>query len=143
MPGGRPTKYKKRFCTDIIDFFDIEPFREATKTIMTAKGSFIEEAVQLPNKLPTITGFARTIGVSRKTLYNWADDHEEFLHAIEQAQELQEEIWSQNSLLGYYNSNFSKFFGVNVMGWSDKKAHEVGGTGGGPININMNPVKAK
>jgi hypothetical protein len=121
---GRPTKYKKRYCRDIIEFFDVAAVVERTKTITTKNGSVIEEPVYLPCILPTVVGFARKLGVCRDTLHEWASKHKDFSDAFKRAKELQEEIWSQNSLQGLYNPRFSEFFGINIMGWNKREIIE-------------------
>ena len=35
-------------------------------------------------ELPTVEGFAIYLGVTRKTLYNWCKEHEEFLHTVDE-----------------------------------------------------------
>lgn len=54
MSGGRPTDYDPKYCDELVQHM--------------AGGLSFES-------------FAGTIGVCRKTLYNWEAEHEEFLHA--------------------------------------------------------------
>lgn len=51
---GRPTTYKPAYCAQLVEHM--------------AEGLSIE-------------AFAAVIGVAKKTLYNWTEAHEEFLHA--------------------------------------------------------------
>ena len=120
-PGGRPTKYRARFCQEIIDFFDVEPVEKTVKTITTKSGTVIEEEVYLPVTLPTVEGFARKLGVCVDTLHEWRSVHPEFSDAFKRAKELQKDIWQQNSLLGLYNPKFTEFFGINIMGWNNNR----------------------
>lgn len=57
--GGRPTKYDPKFCEDVIEYMSL---------------GF------------SATAAAGYIGVSRATLYKWADEHEEFMDALKTGQ---------------------------------------------------------
>lgn len=121
MAGGRPTAYKPEYCDLIIAHFDKEPF---TTNFDEASGKTYRSAILLP----TLTNFARTIGVSRATIYNWAEEHPEFLDAIKRAQELQEEVLMQNGLFGAYDKTFAIFTAKNICGWKDKQDIEHSGS---------------
>ncbi len=58
--------------------------------------------------LPTAEGLALYLGVSRKTLYNWADEHDEFLHILDTLNAEQAKRLINNGLSGKYNSNIAK-----------------------------------
>ena len=66
MPGGRPTKYKKRYCNEVIEH-------------MKNGASF--------------TSFAATIGVPRETINRWEKKHEEFRLACMEAEHLSQQWW--------------------------------------------------
>lgn len=121
MAGGRPTAYKPEYCDLIIQHFDKEPF---TSSFDEVSGKTYRSAILLP----TLTNFARTIGVSRATIYNWAEEHPEFLDAIKRAQELQEEVLMQNGLFGAYDKTFAIFTAKNICGWKDKQDIEHSGS---------------
>jgi hypothetical protein len=80
---ARPTKFKKRYIQDMIDFFDIAPQRKEVMKITTEynkdgtprKSS--EEWKYIPNQLPTIYGFAKSIKVAYWTVWNWAEKGED------------------------------------------------------------------
>lgn len=46
--------------------------------------NYLQEAIPENMDIPTVEGLALRLGVVKKTLYNWADRHEEFLHALEE-----------------------------------------------------------
>lgn len=70
-------------------------------------------------ELPTKAGFAVSIGVSKKTLLNWAEKQDQLLHALAYMDSLQEnQVW-QKALKGEYNSNIAKLLLAN-HGYSDK-----------------------
>lgn len=57
-PGGRPTKYELDYCAQVI--------------------SHCKEGASL-------TSFAASIGVARRTLFNWAEHHDDFADALDVA----------------------------------------------------------
>ena len=59
MPGGRPTSYDPAFC---------------------------DVAVEFLGRGYSTTALAGEIGVARTTIYNWADEHPEFLNALKSGQ---------------------------------------------------------
>ena len=61
--GGRPTKYDPSFVDKVDEYL---------RTTGTTA-----------NHLPKIESFALYLNVCKKTLYNWADKHKEFLHALD------------------------------------------------------------
>jgi len=115
---GRPTLYKPEFCQEIVAYFDIEPYREVERfNEKTEKFYFVREA----NRPPTIGGFARKIGVSRKTLYAWAKSYPDFEDAMGRCQAIIEDILVTNGLLGLYDSRLTIFAGKNYTGLRDIK----------------------
>lgn len=125
---ARPTKYKEEYCKDIVDFFNREPFaplmidsEDGGKVpALTKQGS----PVLVPCKLPTLEGFAISIGVHRETLLNWADAHEEFFDALKRAKDMQKEILIQNGLVGAYEKTFAIFTAKNVTDMRDRQQEE-------------------
>jgi len=65
-PVGRPTKYDPAFC---------------------------ERAVELGRIGKSIEQIAANLGVSTRVLFDWRDKHEDFLHALEYAKELELDWW--------------------------------------------------
>lgn len=63
---------------------------------------------KLKVKLPTLEGFAQSIGVTKKTLYNWAENYEEFQVAIDKILEEQKQRLINNGLSGEYNAAIAK-----------------------------------
>lgn len=80
--GGRPTKFKPEYADAIVAYFDIEAYRTeiAEETTEYFKdGEIRKESRKMrltPNKLPTLLGFARKIGVDYLTVYRWAQKGE-------------------------------------------------------------------
>ncbi|SET79541.1 DNA-packaging protein gp3 [Marinobacter segnicrescens] len=136
-PVGRPTKYEPRFAQMLIDHFDVEPgfYSDVQQRDGTTK------KVYKANVFPTIAGFCRKIGITKKTLHNWAHETKEdgsllrpeFLHAYEMAKETQEEMLTTNGLMGSYQGNFAALVAKNLLDWRDKSSSEISGPGGTPI----------
>lgn len=96
--NGRPVEYTEDVPNKVIEYI-----------------AYCAENKELPLK----AGLAVYIGVSKKTLLNWADKSEQLLHALETMESLQEnEVW-QRALRGEYNSNIAKLLLYN-HGYSDK-----------------------
>jgi hypothetical protein len=134
---GRPTKYKPRFCKDIIDYFD----QPITKEIVVKKFDLKSEKEYkeykiVPNDLPTIEGFACLVGVDTTTIIEWVHKHKQFSLAYRQAKQLQMNIWQTNSFSGGYNPQFTIFAGKNIFGWRDKSETDIT-SGGQPLNVNV------
>ena len=72
---GRPTKYDPTYCQKVVE--------------LGRKGKSIEQMAGLLN-------------VSKKTLYNWRDAHDDFLHALDEAHDLALMWWedtAQNNIV--------------------------------------------
>ena len=122
---ARPTKYKKKYCDKIIEYFKKEPFRQVSE-ITTYKDGTTKETIKLiPCKFPTIEGFAVSIGICSKTVLNWLQDNPEFLRAYDYAKSCQKDILTQNGLLGLYNCLFAKFVAINSTDMRDSQEHNI------------------
>jgi transposase-like protein len=69
-PVGRPSLYKQEYCDRVVELGTI--------------GKSIEQ-------------IAADIGVSTRVLFDWRDKHEEFLHALEYAKELEQTWWEDQA----------------------------------------------
>lgn len=133
MAGGRPTKYDPKYCDEVIEFFNKQPFEyvevhvedeesgEMRKTIALDK---FQNPIRVPCPLPTKERFAFSIGVHRSTLIDWANAHPEFLYAIKKAEDLQKDILIQNGLVQSYDKTFAIFVAKNVTDMNDKQQHD-------------------
>lgn len=159
--GGRPTKFKPAFIKQIIDHFSVEAYRKelmekseeyfAVKKGSAPKGTLKKKSFKykfMPNKLPTIYGFARKIGVDYTTVYRWAmegkDDKipeavlnamtekerndmdltnkqiREFCKSFKEAKELQKEFLISLGLAGITPSGSYVFTAKNLTDMKDK-----------------------
>lgn len=88
MAGGRPSEYEATKVAKAVE-----------KYISMCKEQFY---------LPTVEGLAVELGVGRKTLYNWAKEHPEFLHTLDVLLTLQGSMLIQNGLKNEYNPTITK-----------------------------------
>ena len=126
--GGRPSKYKKKFCKEIIEYFRKEPYVLEVKKEYFADGSIksMNPSIQAA-EFPTFQGFADSINVHIDTLHEWCNKNPEFSEAYKRAKQLQEKIWLVNGMQGLYNAQFAQFFGKNCLGYADKQEIEHSG----------------
>ena len=90
---GRPTKYDPAYCQKVVELGRL--------------GKSIEQ-------------MAGMLNVSKKTLYNWRDNHDDFLHALEEAHDLALMWWedtAQNNVV-----EFKEGERVNASLWSRSMA---------------------
>lgn len=136
MPGGRPTKYDKKYCDMIIEYFRVPATREVYQTEYYQNGEEkTTRTIIVPTEFPTFQGFADANNINFDTLKEWCEVHPEFSAAYAHAKKLQEKIWLQNSMAGLYNPQFAQFFGKNCLGYKDKT--EVENSGEQTLNVNI------
>jgi hypothetical protein len=130
MRTGRPTKYKKEYCEEIIAFFGVDKTRKEVKAVITGKNEYEKtEYETVPNDLPTFAKFARKIGVNGDTLVKWAKKNKDFTAAYNMAKELQKEFLVDNGLAGLYPPASFIFTAKNVTDMRDKTETDI--TSGG------------
>lgn len=150
--NGRPTKYRKAYCDKLIKFFDVEPYIDVDihhyekSGRLDKNGNRVviwDDIRRLPNKLPTLVGFAREIGICYATLFNWMDKehgsfHQGFLDTVTRiAKALQKDHLIQCGLQGLYNPQAFKFVAINCTDMEDKSSQELTGQDGKPIQVNI------
>jgi hypothetical protein len=102
-PGGRPSKYRKEYCQQILDYFD------STAVLF-----------------PTFEGYAnKVLDIGCRSLYDWASKHEEFSHSMEKCAEKQKERLIDGGLGNKYNSSFARFVGLNLGMKSENSFQQV------------------
>jgi len=114
LPGGRPTKYSKKYCKIVLEK-------------MKNGGSVISCCAE--------------IGIARDTFYNWARDHPEFSDTYKMGMVLAESWWenigkmgavgleiSTNGRTGRVNPSIYSFFMKNRFGWTDRVEQMVDAT---------------
>lgn len=122
---GRPSKYKRKYCKKILEYFDIPANRIVQRKIHYKNGDTKTTNTLIANDLPTIEGFCKQIGINKSTLHEWVKSESEFSNAYKMAKEMQKDIWLQNSLKGLYNPTFTIFAGKNIFGWKDNRDVDI------------------
>jgi len=102
--GGRPLEYGKEMC------------EKAKKYIEECKDSFNGGKIDV--KFPNKGGLALYLGVSRETLYDWAEKYPEFSDIMRELMAKQEERLLNGGLSGNYNSTIAKLI-LSKHGYRD------------------------
>lgn len=94
---GRPTLYKDDYPQRLLDYFSV-PLR-------TEDGKATD--------MPTLAGFAASIGVAYQTINKWHDMYPEFGEAYDACKTKTLDRLIKFGLTGEYSGNFAKFLMVN------------------------------
>ena len=87
---------------------------------------------ELGHATPHIAGLAPHLNVSRKTLYNWKESNEEFLHILDRLLAIQEsELWNKG-LQGEFQPTLVKLM-LTKHGYSDRQ--EISGVDGAAMEV--------
>ena len=146
--NGAAVKYKDEFC-DLMELF----FREQESKVIYEKEYFKDGTLKkeipkmiIPQKYPTFEAFAVSIGVTSRTLREWAEvgedgkaKHPRFSAAYARAKEIQLAIALNNGITKQYDSNFAKFVLINDHDKSDRVVQEQAQEK--PFEVNINVVK--
>lgn len=105
MPAGAPSKYEPIFC---------------------------EIAIELGRAGKSVTHIAAEIGVAKQTVYNWMQEHPEFLDAVTRAITFAEAVWMDKGedylVTGQgvtFNAQNYKLQMQNRFDWREKKDQTV------------------
>ena len=116
MPAGRPTKYKKEYCRRIVD-------------AMSQGKSVLQ--------------FCAEQGVSKSSVYLWAQQHNEFSDALSRGKELGEAYWEGELQKMMYsreaNAPLVKLYFANRFNWHDREKVEESASKPVAINIVQPP----
>jgi hypothetical protein len=107
---GRPSKYDPSVVDKFIQYFSKKPYE---KNDITGR--------EVPADFPTLAGFAISIGISRDTLHEWAQQYPEFSDAYKRAKEFQENYLVVNGLKGLIQQPMAIFTSKNLINWTDKQ----------------------
>jgi hypothetical protein len=97
--GGRPTEYKSEYV-DLLK-------------------KYLEEAVPLNMKIPSVEGFALLLDVGKKTLYRWGKQNKEFRHALGRLKMTQKEHLVETGIFG------GKEINANIIALMLKVNHKM------------------
>ena len=102
-------KYKEEYIEEVDKY--LKKNKDRNVKILKQKNiekGYLSYENQLKVKLPTIVGFAIYLGVSEKTLYNWANANSEFKAALSKIKNEQKQRLINSGLSGTYNSTIAK-----------------------------------
>lgn len=106
MPAGRPSKYNEG--------------------ILELSNEYLDNYQEHGDAIPSVVGLACALDVGRRTLYAWAEAHEEFQHILEKINTRQEKVLVTNGLNGEFNSNITKLV-LGKHGYHESKDITSGG----------------
>lgn len=97
-----------------------------SRQIPMAQSSDNKEAVQQTYAtMPTFQGFAGSIGVSTKVLYDWQNRHAPFSEACARARDIQEQWFIAGLNTGIMNPTGAIFVAKNILKWRDRTEVET------------------
>lgn len=120
----KPGEYHPGYCEQMIRYFDRPKTKKIYDTYTWKSGAVSEKERYVPNTPPHFSEFARSIGVTTRTLNKWCREHPEFREAHQICQEIFEEFLIDNGLIGSYGAIAMKFVAVNRSKMKDKQVHE-------------------
>ena len=115
-PLGRPTKYKPEYCQELVDFM--------------AKGFSFE-------------AFAGKVKVSNQTIYDWLDQHPDFLEAKHQAFAASRLFWEGAAVQGLWQDKNGPTLNNYVWGRTMQNRFGYTEKGDQKINVSIEPVRPK
>lgn len=127
---GRPTLYDESM---------LERAKEYILFFQTAGKEDIENHTEV---IPTMSGLAMFLGVSKRVLYLWRDANQDFMHTLEGLQDTQETLLLNNGLRGRFNPQISKLALAN-HGYSDKPVIDEKDEQATPVQIVVNVQDAR
>ena len=110
------------------------PTKLTEEIIKQAENYIAGDWEKLKHVMPSAVGLAKVIGVSKKTLYNWADNNDEFLHILAELNTEQEFTLLNKGLSGEFNTAITKLV-LTKHDYSDKVSQDVTSSDG-----SMKPV---
>ncbi len=114
-PEGRPTKYSKRYCKEIIKYF-----QEKTKVPYKVVGVGTTARI-VANPLPFLYDFSEHIGVTYMTVTRWVKKYSEFCDSLETAREIRKNFMVNNGMAGLYPTGVFTFVAKNLTDMKDQQ----------------------
>jgi hypothetical protein len=123
--------YKDEYCEALCEYFQPKEAEILYEDEYYKDGSVKSHKpkVTLPPKYPTFEGFAASIGIARRTLYEWVEakdadgnpKYPRFSQAYAYAKQMQLSICKENAMAKVYDSNFAKFVLINEHGMKEQQ----------------------
>lgn len=120
--GRLSDEYKPEYCQQLMEFFS--PNKNAYEIVTNDKGEQMQVA-----RPPIFARFAVTIGVTKRTLYNWAHNvdkdgnlvHPEFAQAYEMAKDMAESIKVEGATMKLYDPKMVTMDLMVNHGWKPEQ----------------------
>lgn len=110
---GRPTSYRPEYCQSIIGFFT----RDSWELVYDAKGA---AKVVPKDNIPTLIRWCTSLGIPRRTVYDWIKTIPEFADAHDTAMELQKAFLMESGIV-HGSGGFASFMLKCVHGMQEPK----------------------
>jgi len=116
---GRPSKYKRKYCNDLIKYFDLKPTYKETVT-RYYKGQSYQVEVEKPNAIPTFDSFATEVcNVNQDTFYEWVKVHPEFSESFKRAKSFQKKMILYQCSYGFITPSYAVFLTKAITDLND------------------------
>ena len=100
-------------------FCSKEKYTISYDTFTWKNGSITEKERRVPNPPPHFSEFARSIGVTKKTIEGWAKKYPEFGEYYEACVDIIQEFMVDNGVTGAYSAQFGIFAAKNLTKMRD------------------------
>ena len=129
-------KYKKEYIQKVDEYLK----KNKDRNVPVVKLKSIEKGYstyerKLKVKLPTIYGFAIFLGVTEKTLHNWAKSRKKFRRALNRIKDEQKLRLVNSGLAGEYNPTIAKLILSSDHGMKERTDNTSGDE---PLDNNFN-----
>lgn len=134
---GRPSKYKKKYCNDLIRYFDLKPTYFETVT-RYYKGIPYEVEVEKPNSIPTFDSFATEVcNVNQDTFYEWVKVHPEFSESFKRAKSFQKKMILYQCSYGFITPSYAVFLTKAITDLNDVSNVDITSAGEKVGNVDL------
>lgn len=114
-----------------------------TKELIKTALDYVDDCKAFEDVVPTVAGMALAMGISKDTVYEWANaknedgslKNKEFSDAISDLKAKQEKELVANGLQSVFNPAITRLMLSSNHGYSEKTATELTGANGGPVQI--------
>lgn len=118
-PGDTGRYLRHALSSWDLPVIDISDEKQVEERLMWYFNTCVDDDVK-----PTVTGMCRSLGINRKTLYQWGQGEcrgSTHTPLIKKAYEMLEEMWETWMLNGKINPVVGIFLGKNHFGYADKQ----------------------
>lgn len=110
------------------------------------KPEYCDQVIEWGRQGKSKAWLAASLGVSRNTMFGWADQHPDFLKALEIAGELSQLWWEDAGQNGMQAPGFNAAIWNRSMAarfpadWRENKETKIVGPDGGPVQVNVQRI---